>query len=261
VASCAVELASVTVAFQLDNTLVRALDTIDLRVNEREFVAIVGPSGCGKTTILNMLAGLAKPSSGEVRRNGEVVSGPSRDVGYMLARAALMPWRSVRRNVEFGLQIRGVPRSDRRRRATELLKVVGLEGYASSFPAQLSHGMQQRAAVARTLAIEPSLWLMDEPFGALDAQTRESVQTEFVRLWESKPSTVLFVTHDLGEAVLLADRVIVMSARPGRITMDRRIDLPRPRDISNLRYDPEYVAIEHEIWKTLRGEHEQSASE
>ena len=173
----------------------------------------------------------------------------------MLARSALSPWRTARKNVELGLQIHGVPKSQRREKAEELLTLLHLDGFANSFPSQLSQGMRQRVAIARTLAIDPDLWLMDEPFGALDAQTRLVVQAEFISLWEkSKESTVIFVTHDLEEAVLLADRVLVMTARPGRIKSDNIIDLPRPRVIDELRFDEKFKAAEHKIWKELRDE-------
>ena len=238
-----------------DTEHVLAVDTINLEIPQGQFVAIVGPSGCGKTTILNMLSGLIKPTVGSVQRHGQEVQGPSRDIGYMLARSALSPWRTARKNVELGLQIHGVGKSERKERAEELLELLHLEGFANAFPSQLSQGMRQRVAIARTLAIDPDLWLMDEPFGALDAQTRLVVQAEFVSLWEkSKESTVIFVTHDLEEAVLLADRVLVMTARPGRIKSDNLIDLPRPRVIDELRFDEKFKASEHKIWRELRDE-------
>ena len=238
-----------------DDTSVLALDTVSLEIGAGEFVAIVGPSGCGKTTILNLLSGLIPPTAGTVKRNGKEVDGPSRDIGYMLARAALSPWRSARRNVELGLEIHGVNRQERRRRAEELLSLLHLDGFANAYPSQLSQGMRQRVAIARTLAIEPALWLLDEPFGALDAQTRMAVQSEFVGLWEqSEGSTVILVTHDLEEAVLLADRVIVMTARPGRIKSDTAVDLPRPRVIDELRFDDQFRELEHQIWQELRDE-------
>lgn len=252
----AVSLQDVSLIFGGEDTdHVLAVDTINLEIPQGQFVAIVGPSGCGKTTILNMLSGLIKPTVGSVKRHGQEVQGPSRDIGYMLARSALSPWRTARKNVELGLQIHGVGKSERRERAEELLELLHLEGFANAFPSQLSQGMRQRVAIARTLAIDPDLWLMDEPFGALDAQTRLVVQAEFVSLWEkSKESTVIFVTHDLEEAVLLADRVLVMTARPGRIKSDNLIDLPRPRVIDELRFDENFKAAEHKIWKELRDE-------
>jgi NitT/TauT family transport system ATP-binding protein len=254
--SNAVSLEDVSLIFGGEDTEpVLAVDNISLEIPQGQFVAIVGPSGCGKTTILNMLSGLIPPTVGSVKRHGEEVTEPSRDIGYMLARSALSPWRTARKNVELGLQLHGVGRTERRKRAEELLELLHLEGFANAFPSQLSQGMRQRVAIARTLAIDPDLWLMDEPFGALDAQTRLVVQGEFVSLWEkSKVSTVLFVTHDLEEAVLLADRVLVMTARPGRIKSDNMIDLPRPRVIDELRFDEDFKAAEHKIWKELRDE-------
>jgi NitT/TauT family transport system ATP-binding protein len=247
----AVELRGVSVAFRAGGELVRALSNVDLTVRAGEFLALVGPSGCGKTTILNLLSGLMRPTKGELLRHGRPVTGPSRDVGYMLARSALTPWRSARRNVELGLELRNVGRRERRARALELLERVRVGSFADAYPSQLSHGMQQRVAIARTLAIDPDLWLMDEPFGALDAQTRITIQSEFLRVWGSSGKTVIFVTHDLSEAVMMADRVIVMSPRPGRITLDHTVDLERPRQLEELRFDERFLAIERQIWEEL----------
>jgi NitT/TauT family transport system ATP-binding protein len=254
----AVELRDVTLVFGGDNPKskpVQAVDTLNVAIPAGQFVAVVGPSGCGKTTILNLLAGLLKPTRGSVMRYAKPVNGPSRDIGYMLARAGLSPWRTARRNVELGLELRGVSRAERRERADRLLSQLRLDAFADAYPAQLSQGMRQRVAIARTLAIDPDLWLLDEPFSALDAQTRLAVQAEFIALWEARPhKTVILVTHDLEEAVLLADRVIVMTARPGRIKSDTFIDLPRPRDIDELRFDERFREAEHRIWKELRDE-------
>lgn len=250
----AVELRGVTVAFRSGGAFTHALDNVDLRVEPGEFVALVGPSGCGKTTILNLLAGLIRPTSGELLRNGRPVTGPSKDIGYMLARSALTPWRTARRNVELGLELRGVPARRRHEQAIKLLNRMQVGNFANHYPSQLSHGMQQRVAIARTVAIDPVLWLMDEPFGALDAQTRLRIQSEFLSVWEESGRTVLFVTHDLSEAVLMADRVIVMSARPGRIRLDRRIELPRPRPLRELRLDDRFVKIEREVYEELNDE-------
>jgi NitT/TauT family transport system ATP-binding protein len=251
----AVELKGVSVRFHVPgkgNLL--AVDDIDLTAHQGEFVAIVGPSGCGKTTVLNMLAGLMKASAGTVERHGRPVTGPSRDIGYMLARSALTPWRTTRRNVELGLEIRGIPKAERRERAMDLLRLLRIDHFADAYPSQLSHGMQQRVAIARTLAIDPDLWLMDEPFGALDAQTRVKVQSEFLSLWEGSPKTVIFVTHDLSEAVLLADRVIVMTARPAKIKVDVRVDVERPRRPADQLFDSRLETIERAIWEELRSE-------
>lgn len=252
----AVELDNVSLVFGGNSAhdRVLALDSVSLKIPTGEFVAIVGPSGCGKTTILNMLAGLLNPTSGEVRRHGKVVTGPSRDIGYMLARSALAPWRSARKNVELGLEINGTPRRERSARALDLLEKVGLAQFAGHFPSQLSQGMRQRVAIARTFAIQPDLWLLDEPFAALDAQTRILVQSQFLDLWSDSKKTVILVTHDLEEAVLLADRVIVIGSRPGYVKSDTKVDIPRPRNIDDLRFDQRFSEIEHQIWKELRDE-------
>ena len=228
------------------------LDGIDLDVPTGQFVSIVGASGCGKTTILNLVAGLLRPSRGTVQRDGREVLSTSRDVGYMIARGGLAPWRTARRNVEFGLELRGMPRARRRLIAEDSLRALDLEAFFHSYPSQLSHGMRQRVAIARTLAIEPRVLLMDEPFGALDALTRAAVQQEFIKLWEERRPTVLFVTHDLAEALFVADRVVVMSPRPGRIVVDRMLDFPRPRTDEELQYSSEFIALERELRGLLR---------
>ncbi|HUV19690.1 MAG TPA: ABC transporter ATP-binding protein [Ilumatobacteraceae bacterium] len=252
----AVELDGVSLVFDGSTAEERvlALDSIDMSIPPGQFVAVVGPSGCGKTTILNMLAGLLKPTVGTVKRHGEIVSGPSNDIGYMLARSALAPWRTARKNVELGLEINGVPRRERGERALDLLQRVGLEKFADHHPSQLSQGMRQRVSIARTFAIDPDLWLMDEPFAALDAQTRILVQMQFLELWADTGKTVILVTHDLEEATLLADRVIVIGARPGYIKSDTPIDFERPRHIDELRFDQRFADLEHTIWKELRDE-------
>ena len=253
----AVELEDVSLIFRGDHPAdeaVLAVHDINLTIPTGQFVAVVGPSGCGKTTILNMLAGLIPATKGSVRRYGSEITGPSDDIGYMLARSALSPWRTARKNVELGMEIQGIPKNERLAKSKELLRRLRLEDFADSFPSQLSQGMNQRVAIARTLALNPDLWLMDEPFGALDAQTRLTVQAEFIELWESEGKTVIFVTHDLEEAVLLADRVIVMTARPGRIKSDTIIDLPRPRVLDELRFDEKFKEAEHRIWRELRDE-------
>ena len=253
----AVELEDVSLIFGGDRPSdepVLAVHDINISIPAGQFVAVVGPSGCGKTTILNMLSGLIPATKGSVRRHGTEVDGPSSDIGYMLARSALSPWRTARKNVELGLEIQGAPKAQRAEKSMELLRRLRLEDFADSFPSQLSQGMNQRVAIARTLALDPDLWLMDEPFGALDAQTRLTVQAEFIELWESEGTTVIFVTHDLEEAVLLADRVIVITARPGRIKSDTIIDLPRPRIIDELRFDESFKEAGHRIWRELRDE-------
>lgn len=250
-----IQLRDLTLVFAASNgDPVLAVNDVSLDIPPGQFVAIVGPSGCGKTTIMNMLAGIIRPTLGSVKRDGNEVTTTSLDVGYMLARSALYPWRTARRNVEVPLEIRGMSKSERKARALELLKLVKLDDFANKFPAQLSQGMRQRVAIARTLAVNPKLWLLDEPFSALDAQTRITVQNEFLALWENSGSTVILVTHDLAEAVLLADRVVVMTARPGRIKYDIEIDIPRPRRVDELIDNPRFQEFEAKIWKELRDE-------
>ena len=232
---------------------VLAVDDVSIDVPIGQFVAIVGPSGCGKTSVLNMVAGLVVPSDGTVYLNGRAVDGTSRSVGYMFARDGMLPWRTAQANVAFGLEVRGVPRSLRLSQADALLERVGLKGFERSFRSQLSQGMRQRVALARTLAIDPDVFLLDEPFGALDAQTRVLLQEEFVSIWENTRKTVLLVTHDIHEAVAMADRVIVFSARPGRIKSDIAITLPRPRDIESIRFDERFVRLARRIWGDLGG--------
>ena len=235
-----------------EGTLV--LDDVDFSIAKGEFLAVVGPSGCGKTTILHMLAGLLKPTLGKVSIDGREVDGPSKKIGYMLARAGLSPWRTARRNVELGLEIQRVARAQRRETATRLLQQVGLERYADHYPSQLSQGMRQRVAIARTLALEPEIILMDEPFAALDAQTRLSVQAQFMTLWERSRPTVVFVTHDLEEAILLADRVLVMTHGPSTVKAQMDVRFARPRHIANLRFDSEFLKAQHDLWAALREE-------
>ena len=218
-----------------------ALDHVSFDVPRGQFLALVGASGCGKTTILNMAAGLIQPVAGSVMVNGERLLKPSRRTGYMFARDGLLPWRSARSNLEVGLELRGVPPEERARRGTALLEMIGLASFANAYPWQLSQGMRQRVALARTLAIDPDTLLMDEPFAALDAQTKLMLQAEFLRVWERDRKTVLFVTHDLAEAVALADRVILIE--DGRIALDENIVLARPRSQG----DPEFAAIEKRI--------------
>ena len=207
-----------------------ALDDIQLEITQGEFLCIVGPSGCGKTTLLNIVAGFLKPDSGEVRVGNRVVDGPGADRVVVFQEAALFPWLNVRSNVEFGLKIAGVPRGERRERADTALRLVGLERFARAYVHELSGGMKQRVQLARSLAVRPKILLMDEPFAALDAQTRDVMQEELQALWQRSGATILFVTHNVREAVLLADRIIVMSPSPGRISEQIHVGMPHPRD-------------------------------
>lgn len=217
--------------FVHNDHVVRAVWDIDLEIPRSQFVCIVGPSGCGKTTLLGMVAGMIRPRSGSVILDGVELNEIPAKVAYMLARDALLPWSSAQENVELGLRVRGATKSERREVSLKWLEVMGLQEFASSSVLRLSQGMRQRVAIARTLALNPQCILMDEPFAALDAQTRLLIQKVFLELWERERPTVLFVTHDLTEAILLGDRIILMSRRPGRIVADIPIDLPRPRNL------------------------------
>ncbi len=217
--------------------LVRALAGISLDIAEREFITIVGQSGCGKTTFLKILAGLLTRSAGSVHLRGQPVDGPSRDIGVVFQDPVLLPWRTVFDNVMLPVQVLGLDRTVSRRRAMGLLELVGLQGFEDKYPHELSGGMRQRVALARALVHDPSLLLMDEPFGALDAMTREFMNLELLRIWQEAGKTVVFITHSIPEAVFLADRVVVMSARPGRVVDLVSVELARPRDLDMMASD------------------------
>jgi NitT/TauT family transport system ATP-binding protein len=210
---------------------VTALEGITFGIAEGDFVAVVGPSGCGKTTLLKILAGLMSPSRGDARLRGAPISGPRRDIGVVFQAPVLFPWRTVLDNVLLPVDVQGLPREQHRAAALDLLTLVGLEGFERRYPWELSGGMQQRVALTRALVHDPAMLLMDEPFGALDAMTREHMNVELQRIWLERRKTVVFITHSIPEAVFLGDRVLVMSSRPGRILADTRIDLPRPRSL------------------------------
>ncbi len=211
---------------------VTALENVDFDIRDGEFICVVGPSGCGKSTLLKIVAGLLSFSSGEVSRSGKPLSGPGADVGVVFQSPVLLPWRTILDNVLLPIEFRNLKMSEYRQRALELLDLVGLRGFEERFPHELSGGMQQRAGIVRALVQDPRILLMDEPFGALDAMTREQMNVELLRIWSSNRKTVLFVTHSIAESVFLADRVFVMTPRPGRIAEIIDIDLPRPRDLS-----------------------------
>jgi NitT/TauT family transport system ATP-binding protein len=233
--------------------VVTAAQGVTLDVPHGSIVTIVGPSGCGKSTMLNAVSGLLEPSSGVVKVGGKPVSGIRHDVGYMFARDGMMPWRTALENVEFGLEVRHVP--NHREIAHEWLRRVGLAQFENHYRHELSHGMRQRVAVARTFATDPDILLMDEPFGALDSQTRLKLQELFLSVWESSRKTVLFVTHDLHEAIFLSDIVVVFTNRPGRVKSIIPIDLPRPRlPPAELAAAPEYQDIHSRIWGSLKDE-------
>ncbi|MFI1963096.1 ABC transporter ATP-binding protein [Streptomyces pathocidini] len=226
----AVGLDGVEVGFRTRKKDVTALRDVSLDVAAGEFVAIAGPSGCGKSTLLKLVAGLLAPTSGEVRLHGEAVRGPRPDIGYVFQRAALLEWRSVRRNILLQAEMRRMPGEEARRRADELIEMTGLTGFEDAYPHELSGGMQQRVALCRALLHKPPVLLMDEPFGALDALTREQMNLELNRIWRETGTTVLLVTHSISEAVYLSNRVAVMSARPGTVTEIVDVDLPAERD-------------------------------
>jgi NitT/TauT family transport system ATP-binding protein len=230
-----------------------AIDGINLHIPANEFVCIVGRSGCGKTTLLNTIDGSVGASSGSIRIDGVPVQGPGPDRAMVFQQASLFPWRTARDNAAYGLELQGAARAEVEKRTDELFSVVGLSGYEDYFPSQLSGGMQQRVNLARALALDPEIILLDEPFGALDAQTREFMQSELTRIWQANPKTAIFITHDISEAIFLADRVIVLSSRPGRVKADIKIDLPRPRTIQSKRAR-EFTAYEEEIWDLLHDE-------
>jgi NitT/TauT family transport system ATP-binding protein len=236
-----------------DRDPVTALSNFNLAVNKGEFVTIVGPSGCGKSTFLNMLLGLVKPGSGEMRMNGKPITGPGQERAMVFQEFGLLPWRTVQANIELGLELKGVPAAQRSARAAQLIKLVGLNGFERHYPHELSGGMKQRVGLARALATEPEVLLMDEPFAALDAQTRDLMQTELLQIWERTKKTVLFVTHSIEEAAYLSDRVIVMTARPGQTKKTLAIALPRPRDYE-MRLTPQFNEIKSQIWEVLKEE-------
>ena len=226
-----------------DTDGVIALADIDFTVRDGEFVAIVGPSGCGKSTLLRILAGLMPPTSGQAELAGSPIDGPRRDIGVVFQSPVLFPWRTVLANAELPVDVQGLDRKAMRAKALELLKLVGLEGFESRYPRELSGGMQQRVSLVRALIHDPALLLMDEPFGALDAMTRETMHIELQRIWMERRKTIVFITHSIAEAVFLADRVLVMTPRPGKIGAELKIDLPRPRalDVVNTEIFGSYV--------------------
>jgi NitT/TauT family transport system ATP-binding protein len=240
----------VTKVFRRDGKDFLTLDAVSFGVREREFVTIVGPSGCGKTTCLRMAAGLEFPTAGAVRVGGRDVAGPGPDRAVVFQQFALFPWKTVTENIEFGLRAKGMPAEERAPRVARHIALMGLQGYESAFPHQLSGGMQQRVAIARSYVLDPDVLLMDEPFGALDAQTREVLQEELSRIQRLEHKTVMFVTHSIREAVFLADRVVVMTSAPGRIKQVFEIKLPDVRD----RFAPEFTQYESEITRVVKEE-------
>ena len=226
--------------------LVHALDDITLDVGENEFVTLVGPSGCGKSTLLKLVAGLIPATGGAIHVRDQAVREPFPDVGFVFQQPVLLPWRSVMDNVLFSVEMLGLEPRQYRKQAGDLLELTGLDGFETKYPRELSGGMQQRVAICRALLPDPSLLLMDEPFGALDAMTREEMSLELLRIWEERRKTILFVTHSIPEAILLADRVVVMTPRPGRVARVLDVDLPRPRTM-DLEFDPRFKALSDDV--------------
>jgi NitT/TauT family transport system ATP-binding protein len=244
---------SISKYFERGGQQISAIDNFSLSVEEGEFVSIVGPSGCGKSTFLHMVGGFEPITLGAISVAGRFVTTPGPDRGMLFQDYALFPWRTVLGNVGWSLELAGVSKLERLERAEYYLDMVGLSSFRDAYPSELSGGMQQRIALARVLAFEPAMLLMDEPFGALDAQTREIMQEELTTIWQNHKRTVLFVTHDIEEAVYLSDRVIVFSARPGRLKADIVIDLPRPR-MPQIRKSVEFQSLKNRIWDLLREE-------
>jgi NitT/TauT family transport system ATP-binding protein len=231
----------------------QVLGGVSFDVRQGEIVSLIGESGCGKTTLLRIIQGLVPLDSGAVQVNGLSVTSPGRDRGFVFQQASLLPWRTARHNVEFGLELQGIPKAQRTRRAVELLELVGLANAADQYPHELSGGMQQRIGLARALAIDPAILLMDEPFSALDAQTREVLQIELMRIHEGTGKTTLFVTHDLDEAIYLSDRVVVLAAKPGRVKQIIDIPFGHPRpELGELRIESSFQEIRREMWSLIR---------
>ena len=233
---------------------VEALKDVSLSIADGEFVTVLGPSGCGKTTLLRIVAGLIRADAGSVSLDGKVVTGPGPERAMVFQSIALMPWATVLGNVAFGLKLRGISRSEREDRATQLLDLVGLTGFENRLPGELSGGMQQRVGLARALAVDPKILLMDEPFGSLDEQTRRLLQEELLQIWETTRKTVIFITHSMEEAVLLGDRIVLMSPRPGQVVEVTQVPLPRPRAaaVDQIEGSAEFAAITAQLWQRLR---------
>ncbi|WP_199304284.1 ABC transporter ATP-binding protein [Microcoleus sp. FACHB-1515] len=245
------EIRDLSKSFAASNQALLVLDSINLKLYPREFVCLVGTSGCGKSTLLNIAAGLVTPTSGQVLVDGQQVTGPGSDRGMVFQNYTLYPWLTVAQNIAFGLQLKQMSKAEQRDRVNYYLNVVGLTQFANAHPKQLSGGMKQRVAIARALANEPEVLLMDEPFGALDAQTKEQMQQFLLTLWEQTHTTVLMITHDVEEAIYLSQRIYVMSARPGRLKLELPIDLPIPRDLE-VKLSPEFVEIKRQVLHALR---------
>jgi NitT/TauT family transport system ATP-binding protein len=249
-----IRIESLAKGFKKEGRTIIALRDFELEVRDGEFVCLLGPSGCGKTTVLRIVAGLDVASSGRVSLHGRPIRGSGPDRGMVFQEFALFPWRTVRKNIEFGLEIKAVPEAKKAEVSSKLIELVGLKGFEDAHPSELSGGMKQRVGIARALANDPAVLLMDEPFGALDAQTRNLMQKELLRIWSATKKTILFVTHSVDEAVFLADRIVVMTARPGKVREIIPVDLPRPRD----RTSREFIAVRGKVLTELDEEFEKA---
>jgi NitT/TauT family transport system ATP-binding protein len=242
---------NVSVSYETPRGRLPVIDRVSLAVDKAEFVVLVGPSGCGKSTILRAIAGLNAAESGAITVDGKTVDGPPEHIGFMFQKDTLLPWQSVRENIEVGLALAGVSPALWAQRISDLLALLRLSEFRDAYPAQLSGGMRHRVSLGRMLAYEPAVMLMDEPFGALDFQTKAVMGRELLRIWEAERRSILFVTHDIEEAVALADRILVFSPRPARIVAEHRIDLPRPRNLRALRGSADFTAYTRAIWEAL----------
>jgi len=245
------DIRGLTVSYETKNESTLAIEDVNLTVGDGEFVAVVGPSGCGKSTLLKVVSGLLKPAAGTVLLDNEPVRGVPDKVGMVFQNDALLPWKSVLDNVRLPLAIKNVSRAKQIEEASRLIELVGLKGFENFYPKQLSGGMRKRVALARTFAYDPSIYLMDEPFGPLDAQTRVTIGEHFLKMWEKVGKSVLFITHDIEEAITLADRVVVMTKRPGRIKADFKVPFERPRPYYEIRFDPRFSHIQKQVWECL----------
>jgi NitT/TauT family transport system ATP-binding protein len=252
--SSAIRLRGVSKIYTAGETQVRAIENISLEIRGDSFVSLIGPSGCGKSTILKLLAGLTRPSAGVVEFWGKPILGINEQVGYVTQDHNLYPWLTLQENVEFPLLARGIAREERQHQAGDLIRMVGLAGFENAYPYELSGGMQKRGSIIRTLIYDPGVILMDEPFGPLDAQTRLVMQQELLDLWARKRKTILFVTHDLAEAITLSDQVVVMTRRPGQIKGIFDLPMARPRDVFTIHESPEFHDIYRSIWHSFRDE-------
>jgi NitT/TauT family transport system ATP-binding protein len=252
-----IDIKNVSKGFRRGDSVVEALRDFNLTIEKREIVAIIGPSGCGKSTLLNMIAGLYMPSKGRIVYKGAAVTDVNTDVGYMTQKDNLLPWRNVRDNIAFPLELAGVDKAEREARAEAVIKQVGLDGFEARFPTELSGGMRKRACLARMMLYGAETALLDEPFAALDAQLKLVMHELLLRLAAESGQTVVFVTHDLMEAVTLADRVIVCTRRPAMIALEQKISLPRPRDVLNVRFTNEFKELYDALWERLRVEYQE----